>query len=56
MKTTAKLIGVLVIAGALPASHLQAQCGEHHHGAGCHMPLFDTTRVHALAAVEYALK
>jgi aspartate/glutamate racemase len=22
----------------------------------CHVPLFDTTRVHALAAVEYALK
>jgi aspartate racemase len=22
----------------------------------CHVPLFDTTRVHALAAVEYALE
>jgi len=36
MKTTAKLIGVLVIASALPASHLQAQCVDHHHGAGWH--------------------
>lgn len=36
MKTTAKLIGVLAIASALPASYLQAQCGDHHHGAGWH--------------------
>ena len=36
MKTTAKLIGILVIAGALPASHLQAQCVDRHHGAGWH--------------------
>jgi hypothetical protein len=36
MTTTVKLIGVLVIAGALPASHLQAQCVDHHHGAGWH--------------------
>lgn len=36
MKTTVKLISVLVIAGALPASYLHAQCGERHHGAGWH--------------------
>ena len=36
MKATANLIGVLVIAGALPASQLQAQCEDHHHGAAWH--------------------
>ena len=36
MKMNAKLIGVMVIAGALAAARVQAQCGGEHHGAGGH--------------------
>jgi aspartate/glutamate racemase len=34
----------------------QLQRGGRWGDADCPAPLFDTTRLHALAAVEYALK